>query len=104
MKPHFFLFKAKPSINNPQYENLLGAYIRVWVIDEKIGSAEIRAREYLQKYLWELTSLDIATEMHVEQLSQLGKQESDLYQKVLKYGISAAIHAWKFYPDSGDQH
>lgn len=94
MNPYMFVFKAIPLPTNQNFEMVAGANVHIWVIDKNIKSAVKRAIDYVNKYLWEVQSIEHEFEITQEQIDSLHTLEAQLYNNALLNGISADFLAW----------
>ena len=89
MKPFMFLIKGVPLPTNQNYEIVSSAHVQIWIMDNKVQSAQSRAFEYLKSHLWEPTKIEYAFVISPEHLAYLHKSEVLLYQKALQNQIAA---------------
>ena len=89
LSPYFFKVNVVPMQENEVYESIAGAKAHIWVISNDRESAKLRAIDYNEKFLWEVTSFVYELGIREEQIPSLGEDESRLYHLALHHGIAA---------------
>lgn len=92
--PYLFIVDIIPMPENEFYENITGAKAHIWVISNDKENAKLRAINYTQKFLWEITSFEYEFEIREEQIPKLHEDELRLYQSALHHGIAADFLAY----------
>lgn len=94
MAVYCFSIPCEPTSASPQAADIKAAIAHVWVVDETIGAAEIKARSHLLDYAWIPTSIEYALEPTPEQIAQLDEEEQALHRRALREGIASLFLAW----------
>lgn len=94
MKPFMFVIDGVPLPENPNYTTVGGAKIHIWVMDEDVSSAQMRAITLIKQTLWKVQDIAHAFEIQPEVLPNLETAEALLYRKALQNGIAAEFLAF----------
>ncbi len=92
MYPYFFSIKVLPSSDR---HPIKGGQAHVWVMDQNLDSAQIRAIDYLRKHHWEAQEIELAERMQPEQLAQMDKREEPHLLQAQRHGIGCSVLGWK---------
>ena len=89
MKPYMFVFNAIPTSSNKECKDIAGGRVHIWVMEENLETAKIRALTDIASYHWKVTGVEYESEILPEQFSHLHESEALLYHKALQNGIAA---------------
>lgn len=97
-----FVFSAIPTSSNKDCKDIAGAKVHIWVMEENLETARIRALTDITSYHWEVTDVEYESEILPKQLSYLHESEALLYHKALQNGIAADYLAFPVKQGSPD--
>ena len=95
MKPYLFRVRAVPRRRHPQADDLAGAYIHVWVLDNAFEAARERVSPFLADCHWRIEEWLNEFRITEAQIERLNPSEAANYKRALEAGISADFHSWK---------
>jgi len=89
-----FHVKAEPLPDSEHAADIGGAFVNIWVMDESIEHARMKADAYLAQYGWVPLDYEYSLEPTLEQISKLDQPEHQNYEAGKRNGISAVFSAW----------
>ena len=88
-----FSIACTPTAGSARATDIKSADADVWVLEESMAAAEIKARSHLLDYAWVPTSIEIAIEPTPEQIERSGKDTQALHRKALQKGVASMLIA-----------
>ena len=58
MEIYYVMIEGTPKENNPECEDIIGAYIDVWVRTDSLEDAVQKAKEYVEYEEWNISNIE----------------------------------------------
>ncbi|MBW5445505.1 hypothetical protein GE107_05440 [Cohnella sp. CFH 77786] len=96
MPIYYFMFEAIPNPDNPERNELAGAFVNCWVKGDDVDVALKEARKYINNQGWNVINIeeqDIANRDWYE--NDVDKAEYlECFEQAVNVGIAAIINSW----------
>jgi hypothetical protein len=88
METFFFKFDIRPALTNPEYAQVSGGSVIVFVFDNEAKSAAQRALDCVEKAAWEIVKTGEAGKVKEKEL--VTRDQKELFRRAKHLGICCA--------------
>ena len=94
MNVYVFRYHAKPTKGSPHYEDIGGAYVGVYVLDENKKNAEKKAIAHLMEAAWMVVSSEKELVLNDELVLEYRINVRAMYERAKRVGIFSSFSAY----------
>jgi hypothetical protein len=98
MAIYYFMCEAIPKAENPEKEDVAGAYVSCWVDSTDLSSALKKISSYINDEGWDVINVEdqfVTSRDRYENDDEL-TESLECFDQAVNYGIAAIFHTWTY--------